>query len=129
MKQQWKKTCIWYVLTVCAVMLIMFPMCWIAVCCSGIMLICHLTAAISLTVKRNARPYIPFSITAVVIAAAVTLITAHDLLRYDVRDIIAGKVISAFIFIVPFALGIAALAYLRGRRKEKDQGGNDHGEQ
>ena len=37
--------------------------------------------------------------------------------------------LSAFILIVPFALGIAALAYLKGRRTEKTEGGNNNGEQ
>lgn len=126
MKQQWKKTCIWYGLTVLSVMCIMLPMFSIAAFYSGIMFLCHLVTAITVTVRRNARTYIPFSVTAVVIAAAVVLMAASDMDRLKDNSIMAAADMAAVILIVPFALGIAAYAYCKGRKAEFNEGGNSN---
>lgn len=126
MKQQWKKTLIWCGLTVLSVMCIMLPMFSIAAFYSGIMFLCHLAAAVTVTVRRNARTYIPFSVTAVVIAVAVVLMSASDMDRLKDNSIMAAADMAAVILIVPFALGIAAYAYRKGRKNEMLEGGNSN---
>ena len=126
MKQQWKKTLIWYGLTVLSVMCITLPMFAVVVLYSGIMFLCHLVTAITVTVRRNARQYIPFSVTAVLIAVAVVLMAASDMDKQHENSIMAAADITAVILTVPFALGVAAAAYRKGRKNEMLEGGNNN---
>ena len=126
MKEQWKKTLIWLAVAAASLIFRMLPMFILVTFYSVIMFICHFAAALTVMVKRSIKPYIPFSVTAVIISAAVTLISASGITEAE-STLMSASYMAIIIFTVPFTLGIATGAYTRGRKMQSDEGGDYNG--
>lgn len=116
MKEQWKKVKKWLWISLVLLCLSPVPMVFFPAIYSCIIFICQLSAAMIVTFKRNIKPYAAYSVTAVVMAGLTAWLAVDTFMSTESRFMImAGYCL--LLFIVTFELIMAAVVYVRGRKK------------
>ncbi|MCR4638540.1 hypothetical protein [Ruminococcus sp.] len=123
MKVSWKRTLIWLA---AALALLFIPFGFVFGVYAAMVFICYLAASLTITVKKDARPYIPFSIAAVLQAILVTMIYSSDINFSDGNSFLVAGAFMIVLLYVPFLLIMAAVVYFCGKDKDKKEGGHNN---
>lgn len=124
MKGQWKKTLIRMLIS-----LIMIGLSWQSTIpvtpwmflggfYIGLNALCNLASAVALSVKPDARAYIPFSAAAVVLSVLITLGAVSELSYATESMFLAAGALMMVLLFVPYLLVMAAAAYIKGKKPE-----------
>ncbi|MDD7515500.1 hypothetical protein [Ruminococcus flavefaciens] len=127
MKEQWKKTGFWFLMSVLTVMFIFIipPIIFVTVICFTNFL-CYLVSAIVVSINHNARPYLCYTFTAVFISLLLSVYLARDIASEGINDILAAGDMMIIIFFVPILLFMAFHKYKSGKKEEMIQNGGDN---
>lgn len=103
MKEQWKKTGFWFLMSVLTVMFIFIipPIIFVTVICFTNFL-CYLVSAIVVSINHNARPYLCYTFTAVFISLLLSVYLARDIASEGINDILAAGDMMIIIFLCPY---------------------------
>lgn len=118
MNISWKKTLLWLA---AALILLFIPMTYLLGIYAAMTAICYLSASITTAIKKNVKPYIPYSIAAVIQAVLISLIAGSEIDSAESRSFLAAGAFMTVLFFVPFLLIMAAVVYIRGRKKENEE--------
>ncbi len=123
MKISWKRTLIWLA---AALALLFIPFGFIFGVYAAMVFICYLAASVVTTVKKDAKPYIPYSIAAVVQAILITIMSSSDIGSADSNQFLAAGSVMIILFYVPFLMIMAAVVYCSGKKAYTVQNEGGH---
>lgn len=121
----WKKTAKWFMISLGMFISVMvipsMPFMFLGGIYAGLIFICQLFTALTISVKSDIKPHIPYSITAVILAVLFSLLAALEIDASNSNSFLAAGAIVLVLFFVPFLLIMAAVVYIRGRKKENEE--------
>ena len=125
MKISWKRTLIWLA---AALAMLFIPFGFFFGVYAAMVFICYLAASLTITVKKDAKPYIPYSIAAVVQAILITIMSSSDIGSADSNQFLAAGSVMIILFYVPFLLIMAAVVYCSGKKAYtlQNEGGHNN---
>lgn len=123
MKISWKRTLIWLA---AALALLFIPFGFFFGVYAAMVFICYLAASVVTTVKKAAKPYIPYSIAAVVQAILITIMSSSDIGSADSNQFLAAGSVMIILFYVPFLMIMAAVVYCSGKKAYTVQNEGGH---
>ena len=118
MKISWKRTLIW---TGASIVMFAIPITFVFAPFAAMTAVCYLSASVAEAISKNVKPYIPYSIAAVLQVIIVTLWLSSDI---DPAKSDGFEVTGALTLIVVydvFLLIMAAIVYFRGRSSDKKE--------
>ena len=118
MKISWKRTLIW---TGSSIVMFAIPITFVFAPFAAMTAVCYLSASVAETISKNVKPYIPYSIAAVLQAIIVTLWLCSDIdpARSDGFEVTGALTLIAVYDL--FLLVMAAVVYRNGRKEEKNE--------
>lgn len=123
MKISWKRTLIWLA---AALALLFIPFGFFFGVYAAMVFICYLAASLTITVKKDAKPYIPYSIAAVVQAILITIMSSSDIGSADSNQFLSAGSVMIILFYVPFLMIMAAVVYCSGKKAYTVQNEGGH---
>ncbi|MBR0511426.1 MAG: hypothetical protein IJJ81_02485 [Ruminococcus sp.] len=123
MKISWKRTLIWLA---AALALLFIPFGFFFGVYAAMVFICYLAASVVTTVKKDAKPYIPYSIAAVVQALLVSMICSAEIDYSESSLFLAAGSVMIILFYVPFLMIMAAVVYCSGKKAYTVQNEGGH---
>ncbi len=118
MKISWKRTLIW---TGASIVMFAIPITFVFAPFAAMTAVCYLSASVAETISKNVKPYIPYSIAAVLQAIIVTLWLCSDIdpAKSDGFEVTGALTLIAVYDL--FLLIMAAIVYFRGRSSDKKE--------
>ena len=118
MKISWKRTLIW---TGSSIVMFAIPITFVFAPFAAMTAVCYLSASVAETISKNVKPYIPYSIAAVLQAIIVTLWLCSDIdpARSDGFEVTGALTLIAVYDL--YLLVMAAVVYRNGRKEEKNE--------
>ena len=116
MNISWKKTLLW----LSAALALLFMHMYLLGIYAAMTAICYMTASVTTAVMKSVKPYIPYSIAAVIQAVLVSLLAGSEIDSAESHSFLAAGAFMTVLFFVPFLLIMAAVVYIKGRKKETE---------